>query len=449
MPTPLSRRMLLRGTKATIALPLLDAMLPRASGPGTAAAAGGAEAAPLRAAFLYVPNGMHMEDWTPKQEGAGFDLPATLEPLCGVYGKFSIHSGLAQQKAAANGDGPGDHARALATFLTGTQARKTAGADIRAGVSVDQLAAAHLGNRTRLPSLEIGTEGGGQSGSCDSGYSCVYSSNISWRSDSQSVPKESDPRLVFDRLFAAGRAGESDEARRRRERHSRSILDYVREEARGVERAVGAGDRRKLDEYFTAVRELELRLDRFSSASSSRDLGLERPEGVPEQYEEHLRILADLLVLSFLTDTTRVSTFVFANEGSNKSYSFIGVPEGHHDLSHHGRNAAKQAKIQRINRFHVRQLAYLLEKLDRTREGDSSLLDRTLVLYGSGIGDGDRHNHDDLPVLLAGAGGGVAKPGHVVHPRGTPLTNLYLSMLDGLGCPTDKLGDSTGRLSDI
>ncbi len=450
MPTPLSRRMLLRGTGATIALPLLDAMLPHAAGTATAATAGGAEAAPVRAAFLYVPNGIHMEDWTPKQQGAGFDLPPTLEPLCGVYGKFSIHSGLAQQKAAANGDGPGDHARALATFLTGTQARKTAGADIRAGVSVDQLAAAHLGKRTRLPSLEIGTEGGGQSGSCDSGYSCVYSSNISWRSESQSVPKESDPRLVFDRLFAAGRAGESDEARLRRERHSRSILDYVREEARGVERTVGAGDRRKLDEYFTAVRELEVRLDRFSSATSARDLGLERPDGVPEQYEEHLRILADLLVLSFLTDTTRVSTFVFANEGSNKSYSFIGVPEGHHDLSHHGRNAAKQAKVQRINRFHVTQLAYLLEKLDRTREGDGSLLDRTLVLYGSGIGDGDRHNHDDLPVLLAGAGGGVAKPGrHVVHTSGTPLTNLYLAMLEGFGCPTDKLGDSTGRLSDI
>ena len=423
MTTPLSRRTLLRGAGTAIALPLLDCMLPA----GAATAAEAADAAPLRAAFLYVPNGVHMADWTPKQEGAGFDLPPTLEPLCGLYGKFSIHTGLAQRKAEANGDGPGDHARALATFLTGVQARKTAGADIRAGVSVDQLAASWLGRRTRLPSLEIGSEGGGQSGNCDSGYSCVYSSNIAWRSDTQSVPKESDPRLVFDRLFAAGRPGETEEARLKREKRSR-----------------------KLDEYFTAVRELEVRLERFSSSSSQRDLGMARPEGPPELYRDHLRLLADMLVLAFLTDTTRVSTFVFANEGSNKSYAFIDVPEGHHDLSHHGNDAAKQAKIQRINRFHVEQLAYLLEKLDATREGESSLLDRCMLVYGSGIGDGNRHNHNDLPILLAGGGGGAVKQGrHVVHEKNTPLTNLYLAMLAGLGCPTDKLGDSTGRLVEI
>jgi len=451
MTAPLSRRTLLRGTGTAMGLPLLDAMLPaRLMPPGSRGLAAEAETlAPRRAAFLYVPNGVHMQDWTPKQEGAGFDLPSTLEPLCGVYGKFSIHTGLAQKKAEANGDGAGDHARALATFLTGTQARKTAGADIRAGVSVDQIAAAHLGRRTRLPSLEIGTEGGGQSGNCDSGYSCVYSANIAWRSDTQSVPKESNPKMIFDRLFAAGRPGESEEARAKREKHSRSILDYVREEARGMERVVGVADRRKLDEYFTAVRELEQRLERFSGAAS-KDIGMERPEGPPERYEEHLRILADMLVLAFLSDTTRVSTCVFANEGSNKSYSFIGVPEGHHDLSHHGRNAEKQAKIQRINRFHVEQLAYLLEKLARTPEGEGTLLDRCMIVYGSGIGDGDRHNHDDLPILLAGGGGGALKPGrHVVHPKGTPLTNLYLAMLDGLGCPTDRLGDSTGRLAEI
>ena len=450
MPQPIPRRTLLRGTGTAIALPLLDCMAPVGRRARAAAAEAGPEAAPLRVAFLYVPNGVHMPDWTPKQEGAGFDLPQSLEPLCGVHGKFSIHSGLAQRKAEANGDGPGDHARALATFLTGTQARKTAGADIRAGVSVDQLAAGHLGRHTRLPSLEIGTEGGGQSGNCDSGYSCVYSSNIAWRSDTQSVPKESDPRLVFDRLFAAGRAGESEEARARRVEHSRSILDYVRAEARGMERVVGSADRRKLDEYFTAVRELEVRLDRFSGPGSSRDPGRDRPEGIPEKYEEHLRILADLLVLAFLTDSTRVSTFVFANEGSNKSYSFIGVPEGHHDLSHHGKNAEKQAKVQRINRFHVTQLAYLLEKLDRTREGEGTLLERCMIVYGSGIGDGDRHNHDDLPILLAGGGGGAVRQGrHVVHPRGTPLTNLYLAMLAAIGRPTDTLGDSTGLLADV
>ena len=455
MPQPISRRTVLRGAGPAVALPLLEAMIP--AGPpagataGSAVAGEAAEQAPRRVAFLYVPNGVHMEDWTPKQVGPGFDLPATLEPLCGVSGKFSIHSHLAQKKAEANGDGAGDHARALATFLTGTQARKTAGADIRAGVSVDQIAAAHLGRHTRLPSLEIGTEGGGQSGNCDSGYSCVYSANIAWRSDTQSVPKESNPKLIFDRLFAAGRPGESEQARVKREQHSRSILDYVREEARGMDRVVGVADRRKIDEYFTAVRELEVRLERFSKgAASPQDLGMARPEGPPERYEEHLRILADMLVLAFLTDTTRVSTFVFANEGSNKSYSFIGVPEGHHDLSHHGQDATKQAKIQQINRFHIEQLAYLLEKLDRTREGDGSLLDRCMIVYGSGIGDGNRHNHDDLPILVAGGGGGVLKPGrHVVHEKNTPLTNLYLGMLDGLGCPAPKLGDSTGTLTEI
>ena len=453
MSHPLSRRTLLHGTGTAMALPLLDAMLPAglvpAAGPSAARAAGESGLAPLRVAFLYVPNGVHMEDWTPKQEGAGFDLPATLEPLSAVKGRFSIHTGLAQKKAEANGDGAGDHARALATYVQVSRGDHAYRADIRAGVSVDQIAAAHLGRHTRLPSLEIGTEGGGQSGNCDSGYSCVYSANIAWRSDTQSVPKESNPKLIFDRLFAAGRPGESAEARAKREQHAKSILDYVREEARGMERVVGAADRRKLDEYFTAVRELEQRLERFSGGAS-QEIGMARPEGPPERYEEHLRILADMLVLAFLTDSTRVSTCVFANEGSNKSYSFIDVPEGHHDLSHHGKNAEKQAKIQRINRFHVEQLAYLLEKLDKTREGEGSLLDRCMIVYGSGIGDGDRHNHDDLPILVAGGGGGALKPGrHVVHPKGTPLTNLYLSMLDGLGCPAPRLGDSTGRLADI
>ena len=250
----LSRRTVLRGLGTSLALPLLDCMRP-----ASAAAAGAA--APVRMAFLYVPNGVHMQDWTPATTGGDFPLSCILEPLSDLRGKFSIHTGLAHDKAKANGDGPGDHARALATFLTGTQARKTAGADIRAGVSVDQLAAHHLGKRTRFPSLEIGTEGGGQSGSCDSGYSCVYSANIAWRSENQSVPKESNPRLIFERLFAGGRPGESAEARARREQHELSILDFVQDEAKALERRVGGADRRKLDEYFSAVREVERRID--------------------------------------------------------------------------------------------------------------------------------------------------------------------------------------------
>ena len=274
-----------------------------------------------------------------------------------------------------------------------------------------------------------------------------------FRNDAEQLYRVKVPVLKFLKSvdFGLRMFEQSEEARVKREQHSRSILDYVREEARGMDRVVGVADRRKIDEYFTAVRELEVRLERFSKgAASPQDLGMARPEGPPERYEEQLRILADMLVLAFLTDTTRVSTFVFANEGSNKSYSFIGVPEGHHDLSHHGQDATKQAKIQRINRFHIEQLAYLLEKLDRTREGDGSLLDRCMIVYGSGIGDGNRHNHDDLPILVAGGGGGVLKPGrHVVHEKNTPLTNLYLGMLDGLGCPAPKLGDSTGRLTEI
>lgn len=441
---PLPRRTLLRGFGTAVAMPLLDCMLPVRRG---LAAADGEP--PLRTAFLYVPNGMHMPDWTPTAAGGDFELPWILEPLAGLRGRFSIHSGLAQRKAEANGDGPGDHARALATFLTGTQARKTSGADIRAGVSVDQLAAAHLGRRTRFSSIEIGTEGGGQSGSCDSGYSCIYSANIAWRSDTQSVPKESNPRLIFERLFASGRPGESAEARARRERDSLSILDYVRDEAKAVERGLGGSDRRKLDEYFTAIRELERRLDHSGERPDDPALATDPPEGIPERFEDHLRLLADLLVLAFQTDSTRVCTFVFANEGSNRSYPFLDVPEGHHELSHHGSNPAKQEKIRRINRFHAEQLAYFLGKLDAAREGESTLLDRSMVLYGSGIGDGDRHNHDDLPILLAGGGGGSLHPGrHVVHEPRTPLTNLFLGMLDGLGCHVDRLGDSTGRIGD-
>lgn len=451
MSNQLSRRTVLRGLGTALTLPLLDAMSPlRETVAAEAASAAPANAAPLRTAFLYVPNGKHMPDWTPAQEGTGFELPWILEPLKDLQGDFSILSGLAQQKANANGDGPGDHARALATFLTGTQAKKTFGADIRAGVSVDQLAAAHVGRQTRFASLEIGADAGGQSGNCDSGYSCAYSANIAWRSETQPVPKETNPKLIFERLFTNGREGESDEARAKRERYNRSVLDFVQEDARRLQGELGASDRRKLDEYLNAVREIEQRIARAAKALDTQSLGFTKPTGIPAGYEEHLRLLADLLVLAFQTDTTRVSSFVFANEGSNRSYAFMNVPEGHHDLSHHGRDKAKQDKIRQINRFHVTQLAYFLKKLKATKEGDSTLLDRSMIVYGSGIGDGDAHNHDNLPVLFAGRGGGAIQQGrHVKYSNGTPLTNLYLSMLDRLGAKVDKLGDSSGRLTNL
>ncbi|MEZ6055104.1 MAG: DUF1552 domain-containing protein [Planctomycetaceae bacterium] len=440
----ISRRRTLKGLGAAIALPLLDAMLPRST------AAAEVAARPLRMAFLYVPNGKHMPDWLPKTEGADYELPKTLQPLVSLKSEFCVLSGLTQQKAEANGDGGGDHARALTTFLTGTQARKTDGADIRAGVSVDQVAAREFGRLTRFASLEIGAEEGGQSGNCDSGYSCAYSSNISWRTETQPVAKEVNPKLIFDRLFSTGRPGESAEARARRERYNKSILDMVRDDAQRIHQQVGVADQRKLDEYLTAIRELEIRIDKAASAPGGQSVQMERPSGIPGSYEGHLRILGDLIVMAFQTDTTRVSTMVFANEGSNRSYPFLDVPDGHHDLSHHDNKAEKQAKLQKINQFHVTQLAYILERMRGVPEGDGTLLDHSLVVYGSGIGDGNAHNHNNLPIILAGKGNGLVKSGrHIAYPDRTPLTNLYLSMLAGGGIHIDRLGDSSGPLQGL
>lgn len=440
----LSRRTTLRGLGAVMALPMLEAMVPnRVFGAGLAGQ-------PVRLAFLYVPNGKHMPDWMPTSAGTDYELPKTLKPLARLKDDFSLLSGLTHQKAYANGDGGGDHARAITTFLTGRQAKKTDGADIRAGISVDQVAARELGKVTRFASLELGAEAGAQSGNCDSGYSCAYSSNIAWFDDTQPVTKEVNPKLVFDRLFRGGREGESDEARRKRLRYNQSILDLVLDDAKRLRSRVGVADQRKLDQYLNAVRELEVRIEKSSSNTSHENLAFKRPSGVPANYEEHLRLLLDLIVLAFQTDTTRVATMIFANEGSNRNYDFLGIPEGHHDLSHHEGKVEKQEKIQRINEFHVSQLAYFLDRMREVEEADSSLLGNSMILYGSGIADGNSHAHTNLPILLAGAGGGILKSGrHIAYPEGTPLTNLYLSMLNGLGMELDQLGDSTGQLDLI
>ncbi|MHC5539390.1 DUF1552 domain-containing protein, partial [Singulisphaera rosea] len=403
--------------------------------------------APLRLAFCYVPNGVHMQDWTPKTDGASFEFPHILEPLAKVKEKLLVLTGLAQENADAKGDGGGDHARSLATFLTGCHPLKTDGANIRAGVSVDQVAAMKIGRQTRFASLELGCDRGAQSGSCDTGYSCAYSSNISWRSESTPMAKEVNPRLVFDRLFASRLGGQDASARARRELYRKSILDYVAEDASTLKSRLGIGDKRKVEEYLTGVREVELRL---AKAETTGDVGLPdfpKPQGVPKDYREHVRLMFDMLALAFQGDLTRVGTFMYANEGSTKSYPFIGVPEGHHDLSHHGNDPEKHEKIKKINRFHIEQFAYFLEKLDSMREGEESLLDRSMIVYGSGIGDGNRHNHDDLPVLLAGKANGTIKTSrHLKFNQSTPLNNLYLSMLDRVGTTLDRLGDSTGHL---
>ncbi|HVF09826.1 MAG TPA: DUF1552 domain-containing protein [Abditibacteriaceae bacterium] len=448
MSNPLSRRTFLRGVGTAMALPLLEGMVPSVAAAAQAATTLARSAAPTRMVFLFVPNGMHMADWTPATEGA-FELPYILEPLKNVKDSISILSGLAQKNAAALGDGPGDHARSGATWLTGVHPRKTAGADIQAGISVDQLAAKNIGQLTRFPSLELGVERGAQAGNCDSGYSCAYSSSISWRGESTPVAKEINPRLVFDRLFGNGNAGEAGESRHRRDFLRKSILDFVLEDAHDLKGRLGVRDGRKLDEYLAAVRELEQRVARAGGDAVAVDPA-QRPTGTPADPAEHIRLLGDMMVLALQTDSTRICTFMLGNDGSNRSYRNIGISEGHHELSHHGGDKEKQEKVRQINRFHAEQLAYILEKMESLREGERTLLDNTMVVYGAGISDGDRHNHDNLPILLAGKAGGAIKSGrHIRYADQTPMSNLFLSMLDRVGVREDAFGDSTGRLERL
>jgi hypothetical protein len=427
-----------------MALPLLDAMQP-----GLLFAAPAVKP-PQRLAFLYVPNGIHMQAWTPDAEGAGFALPPTLAALGPYRNDLMVLTGLTADKARPHGDGPGDHARAMSAFLTGCQPRKTAGANIKVGISADQVAAQKIGKATKFASVEIGCEGGRQAGNCDSGYSCAYSSTISWRSESSPVAKEINPRLVFERLFSAD--GGKSASEYKKAAYKKSLLDFVAEDAKSLKGRLGATDQRKLDEYLTGVREIEQRLTRAEQNLDVKGVpgGYRAPTGLPKDRKEHLRLLADMLVLAFQADLTRVATFVFANEGSNRPYREIGVSDGHHDLSHHRGKKDKQEKIQKINEFHIEQLAYLLGRLKSVKEGGGTLLDNCLLAYGSGNSDGNRHNHDNLPILLMGKGGGAVKPGrHVKYPRETPVTNLWLSMLDRAGASVPSLGDSTGRLKGL
>lgn len=436
---PLSRRTFLRGLGTAVALPWLDAMAP------SALVAAPAAKAPVRLAFVYTPNGMHMPAFTPLKEGADFLLPELLQPLASVRERLLVLSGLTCDKARANGDGPGDHARAMAAYLTCSQPRKTNGADIRVGVSIDQVIAHKTGGETRLASLEIGCEPAMLSGNCDSGYSCAYSSSLSWRTPTTPNPKEINPRALFERLFGADAPGEAAQARAQRLQRRKSLLDLVAEDTRLLSRDLGGRDRAKLDEYLASIRELEQRLDKMAKGTTPN--GVTVPKERPKDYAEHLQLMSDMLVLAFQTDVTRVATFAFANEGSNRPYRFLEVPEGHHDLSHHGNDPEKQQKIKKINAFHMGQFADLVRKLQACQEGDASLLENTLLIFGSGIGDGNRHNHDDLPLVLVGGFGGRLKTGrHVRYPRNTPLANLYLALLDRLHIPQSKFGDSTGRL---
>ena len=419
------RRTFLKGIGTAIALPALEAMAPSLKALAALESSAGTRF-PKRMAFLYIPNGANMADWTPKEAGTKFEWPYILEPLKSFQDDLQVLTGLAHDKARPNGDGAGDHARASASFLTGCQARKTAGANIKAGVSVDQIAAEKIGRSTRLASLELSGD----------------KSRIP-------MPPEVDHRVVFERLFCNEVPGESDAMRAVRLKHRKSILDFVADDARRLKHQLGYTDRRKIEEYLTAVREVEMRIEhaeRFPAVTPDAA----KPDGIPKDREQHIRLMMDLLALAFQTDTTRIATYILAHDGDNRSYPMIGVAEGHHELSHHGNDEAKKQKIAKINHFHTTQFAYFLEKLKSIREGEGTLLDNCMIIYGGAISDGNAHNHDNLPILLAGGGGGTLRTGrHVRFAKETPMSNLYLSMLDRMGVSAERVGDSTGKLEDI
>ena len=444
----LNRRTLLRGLGASIALPWLDAMRPALAAPQTATA-------PVRLAFVYVPNGIIMKDWTPAATGPSFDLPRILKPLEAQRRNVLVLSGLDHHNADPLGDGPGDHARAGACFLTGVHPRKTAGKDIHVGISADQIAAKEIGGATRFPSLETGCEDSRTVGDCDSGYSCAYTNSIAWRTEASPLPPLSDPRLVFERLFGSDDGPKDPVLRARRAAWRASILDMVQEDTRSLETALGPSDRRKLDEYLYAVREIEKRIQAAEKENSERAQfvpDLARPAGIPFYFSEHLKLIYDLQVAAFQGDLTRITTMVAGREGSTRTYPELDIPDGHHPLTHHRGNPEMIEKVTKINAFHVEQFAYFLGKLDAAKEGDGTLLDRTMVVYGSAISDGNRHEHFNLPVLLAGRGGNLKSGRHVKYARGTPMANLYMALLDRAGVHPEKIGDSTGKvehLSDI
>jgi hypothetical protein len=401
--------------------------------------------------FVYLPNGMDMENWVPKG-GAGSlnDLPSILQPLSAHKSNIQVLGGLAQNNARGLGDGPGDHARANACFLTGVHPRKTAGADIHIGISVDQMAAQAIGKNTRLASLELSCDSAGrQAGACDSGYACAYQNNLAWRDENTPMPALNDPRLVFERLFGMEEDPDLAAGKALRESCRGSILDLVRDDARALQQKLGASDKRKVDEYLTALRETEVGIEqqvKFKASLPRPDMP--KPDGIPGDFGQHVKLMYDLLAMALATDSTRIASFMVLREGSNHSYPWIGVNEGHHELSHHSGSAEKKAKIAKINTWHMEQFNGFLTKLKSMREAGGTVLDNSMIVCGSGIADGNAHAHNDLPILLCGGGAGALKPGrHVVYGKDTPMTNLYLTMLDQMGVKADRLGDSTGKVS--
>ncbi len=435
----LNRRDCLRGLGCALFLPWMESF-PFADPPKRK------EKPPVRMAFLSIPNGVNMDHWRPPNAST---LSPTLQGLKSILKDVIILQNLRHDKARGNGDGPGDHARETGTFLTGVQLRKTAGNDIRAGVSIDQIAAQRAGHLTAIPSLELGLEGSGQAGNCDSGYSCLYSSNISWRTPTTANLKETDPRAVYKKLFLDVAQSGDNQIRAGEVALRKSMLDLVRDDASRLSKQLGGSDRQKLDEYLESVRELEKRIQRFGLGFATADK--DAPKVSYPERNDHLaytRIMLDLIALGWQADVTRITTFMFGNGGSGINYRHLGINGGHHELSHHANDAKKIADIRTIDRYLVDQFVYFVEKLASIKESDGrSLLDYSMVLYGSGTGDGDRHNHDDLPMLLAGSGGGSIKPGRTLAANGN-MCDLFLAMTARFGVQLDSFGDST-KMMDL
>jgi hypothetical protein len=438
-----------------MALPWLEAMSGAAGSIARAGAviAGGkggaagltAAGLPLRMACIFTPNGVNYPHWLPRGQGRGYELSPALEPLGPVRRHVNVLTGLTLDKARANGDGPGDHARSSASFLTGRQARKTSGNDINIGISVDQFAAAQVGRATRLPSLEIGCEHSQPAGNCDSGYSCAYTSNISWRDEDTPVPKMVDPAAVFARMFGDARATAEQ---RRRLRRRGSVLDYVMDDTERLGARLGAADRGKLEEFQTSVREIERRIQ-LAAAESGEGAAPdeEAPAGIPRKVGEHIDLMYDMMLLAFRTDATRVSTFMVGTGGSNRPFPELGIASGHHELSHHQNNEQMIEQIRKIDRFHTERFARFVQRLAETPEGDGSLLDNCMILHGSGICDGNIHNHENLPILMAGRAGGTIETGRLIeYSAETPLCGLYLAMLERMGCDVAEFGDAAEPL---
>jgi hypothetical protein len=443
-----SRRRFLRGLGVSIALPALASLQSRTTLAAQAAISGVAtteSGAPLRMAFMSIPNGVQQDHWFPKDD---FQLNSTMEPLAGLKQHFQVISGLDHINATAGRDGAGDHARASATFLTGARARKTAGNDIFVGVSVDQVAAQKAGQLTRFSSLELSSDLIRNSGSCDSGYACAYQYNLAWSSPTTPVTPEANPRLVFERLFGSGDRTERRRNYELRQKTQRSVLDFVLEEASDLQKTIGVEDRQKFDEYLTVIRDMELRLKAAETHNRLPDVDQSTPAGIPADFSDYIDLMYDMLIVAFQTDSTRVATLLLAYDGSNRTFPQIGIREGHHHLTHYQQEPELARKVAQIDQFYVTRFARFLDRMASTMDTDgNSLLHNSMIVYGGAIADGNRHSHDNLPVILAGHAGGKIKTGRFLKAPSQPMSNLYVSMLNIFGYETTQFGDSNGSLA--